>query len=445
MKKILIYIIVFIIIALPFSGCGTGKNSDNVEDSILSEDLNSELIYDNTLLETAKQLLGADKLITDLFVGGLLTELVDVGEKTPYDPTPATGSEYEDFYVIEKLLSSTYSVSSGVVSEYLSFPRYGEKSISQVEGKTYFSYHYTEEFNGIHIDGIWLSDGRNENEKIISAGIYTVSMVFDGTVWLLEDSIYFRHLRGQSEPDSVIMFPTMNEGTAKRLAGNILAVEIFISDTKSSINDEEMVEFQQRTRDSFDLITERASSYGETLTIEYKQLFYKYNGNLSLSANEPYNFDFIIASTTYDYLDKYINDNINTEGYDGYIALLYIDKEGVSYSQPYSEGEADIFYAERCYIFNNTTELELTKNILALFGAESPTDEYLTGLMRSYYDNEIMLSDSLEDAVFGELTAYQLGLINKLDKQFFVFYKETEEEEISEEPKNNSNNNALIK
>ncbi len=450
MKKIITCILMSLLL---LTGCMSDSDSISDEQSEASSythtdrtDLN-EQSRESDLLNTAKDLLRADKLITELFVEGLLTELIDTGEHRPAELIPATGCEYEDFHVIEKLLAATYTVAGGTIEKYLNFPKYGQKSIASINGKTYFSSHYTEKFEGVYIDGIWLSDGKNENEKLITAGGYTIPMIYDGSVWLLEDSVYFLSEQSWKKIKPENLFG--DKGTARTLSGRILAVQIYVSDTRSEISDEEVLEFDSRIREATEFITEAASTYDTILHIEHKQLFYKYKGAINFSVNDLPSFDLVLAATSYKNLDKYINDNFDTEYYDGYFAVFCMDKQGESYSHPYKDTEdeegSSVFFAERCAVFSNTTPREIVVNILELFGAEKQ-EGYFEELLSSYCENDIMLGGSLETSVFCELTAYQTRILSRLDKQFAVFLPRVkEQEEKSEIQGSIIDNSSLLK
>ncbi|HAN21310.1 MAG: hypothetical protein A2Y15_07290 [Clostridiales bacterium GWF2_36_10] len=420
--------LVFVLILL-ITGCKNNNVSNDDSSTQASDILESEQQYfdNNSLLEIAKQLLEKDKLLTDLFVGGILTELVDVSGKNPANFTSATSSEYEDFYVIEKLLSSTYSVSGGVISKYLGFPEYGYKSILSIEGKTYFSFHFIDDFAGIDINSISLSDGENENVKIITAGEYTLAMIYDGSEWLLEDSIYFLYKQKEDTKETDLIFPLMNNGTAKALSGKILVVEIFISDKDTSFSDEDKAEFEAKISDGINYLKKTAEKYNNTLEIDYKQRSYTHKSEINF-IDDHYAFDFALAKTSFKNLDKYINDNYDTSIYDSYFAVLCVDKKGDGYAIPFVKGEADVFYSERFVLFTDDSSGDIAKNILSLFGAETQTDEYLTELYEKYSKNDIMLGTDIQNAEISEFTAYQTGMTKFLDKQFYAFYVTQDEE-----------------
>lgn len=419
MKKIVAFLFV---LTLLLSGCSAepANNSDKEANEITEFETMS---WDNdSLKDTAKQLLTADKLVTDLFVGGKLTTLVDVSGKNALDFTPATGTEYEDFSVIEQLLSSTYSEAGGTITKYLTFPKYGNRSILSIEGKTYFSFHYSEEFTGIDVEEITISDGEFQNTKKITAGIYTIPMVYDGSIWQLEDSVYFLYKEAGVVPSCDFVFTAMNQGSAKALTGRVLVVEIFITDTASTFTEDEITAFDTKIQESFQYIAS-TSPNGSTFEMEFEQRTFKHTQSaIGFSSDDQTNFDLVLAKTTYEYLDKYITDNFETQGYDSYLAVLCVNKTGTGYAKPYVTGEADVFYAERCVLFPGDDKINLARNILALFGAQTPTEPTLVVLMENYCKNDIMRGTATaEETVISELTAYQAGVNKLLDQQFFAF------------------------
>ncbi|HBR31508.1 MAG: hypothetical protein PHD46_03985 [Eubacteriales bacterium] len=426
MKRItaILFVLLFIL-----AGCDT-KTEDSLTESINEMPKNQVIEWDNdSLIDTAKQLLYSDRLVTELFVGGKLTKLVDVSNKNPIDFASAAGTEYEDFTAIEKLLTKTYSIAGNTITKYLTLPKYGNRSILSVSGKTYFSFHYTEDFDGIDIESITISDGENENVKNITAGQYRIPMVYDGGVWLLEDSVYFLSREAERKPESDYVFPLMNQGTAKALTGRIMVVEIFVSDSKSSFTDEDITAFETKVSESFEYI-KNAAPNGSEFEVEYEKLKFKHSkSSIIFSSEDQTNFDLVLATTDYKNLDKYINENFNTFGYDSYLAIVCVNKTGSGYAKPYTQEEADIFTAERCVMFPNDGKIALARNILSVFGAQTPSDPYLKELLTSYCKNDIMLSGD-EDSVISELTAYQAGLSKQLDRQFHSFCVKT----VSEEP-----------
>lgn len=435
MKKIFSFIFIFVLI---LAGCSSDDgNASFVPESIENSDIHSDIDIskqsNEMLLETAKQLIESDKLVTELFVGGMLAKLVDVKGRNSIDFIPAAGSEYEDFYTIEKLLTSTYSVSGGTITKFLTFPKYGNRSILSVDGKTYFTFHYTENLKGIDTDSITLSDGSSDNEKIITAGEYTVSMVYDGSAWLLEDSIYFLYKEQQESVESELVFPSMNKGSAAALSGKILVAEIFVSEKKTSFTDEKKENYLSKIEESFDYISKAAEAYEGSFTVDYKQFSFTHKTKIDFALDEPYAFDFVLAETSYENLDKYIKSNIDILNYDGYLVIICADKAGRGYAQPYVEGEPDVIKSERCVLFSSDDTAGLTKNILTLFGAEQQTDEYQKKLMESYCKNEIMTASSIQEAVLSELTAYQVGLTKQLNRQFYAFADINETDESKTE------------
>lgn len=422
MKRLLAFLLVSMLL---LSGCSS--DAENSSSEAVSENIELEASsWDNaSLLEMAKQLLTADQHIIDLFVGGKLTELVDVSGKNAIEFTPATGTEYEDFSVIEKLLASTYSEAGGTITKYLTFPKYGNRSILSIEGKTYFSFHYKEEFTGIDIEAITISDGSYSYTKNITAGLYTIPMVYDGSVWLLENSVYFLNKEAASVPESDFVFPAMNQGSAKALTGRVLVVEVFITDSESTFTEEEIIAFDTKIKDGFRYIADSAPN-GSSFEIkddDYKQLNFRHTQSaITFDPDDQTDFDLVLAKTMYQNLDKYITDDTNLIGYDSYLAVLCVNKAGSGYAKPFVTGEAPVYNAERCVLFPGDDKIILARNILALFGAQVPTDPYLAELFSSYCKNDILLGTAAaEDITISELTAYQAGINKKLDKQFYAF------------------------
>ncbi len=424
MKKIL----ALLLITLLFSGCTVQTYDGFGVSETVTEDISIEtkaIIDNDSLIPIAQNLLEADKTVTELFVGGLLSELVDTEGLDPIDYTPATGTKYEDFSAIEKLLASTYTVASGTIEKFLSYPKYGNRSIIAKDGKTYFSFHYKEDLPSIDTDNIIISDGKNDNQKLIRAGAYTLTMVYDGASWQLEDSVYFLQKESEQPSESTAVFPNMNKGSAAALSGKILVVEVFVGEKKGTFTAEKVDAYEQKIKDSVSFILNSAIEYRGSFTFDFEQLFFTHSQNINFSVGEPYAFDMVLASTKYGDFEKYIKNNIDVSAYDGYFAVICADKTGTGFALPYTEGGSKVLSTERCVLFSNDDTGLLTKNILALFGAEAQTDAYLTKLMKNYCKNEIMFAPPLTDAVISELTAYQTGMTKYLDEQFTAFVPES--------------------
>jgi len=418
-----------LLLTLMLAGCTVQTYDDFGKPSAVSEEVISieqqEISENDSLIPTAKILLEADKTITKLFVGGLLSELVDTTGKDPLEYIPATGTQYEDFSVIERLLTSTYTVASGVIQKYLSFPKYGNHSIISKNGKTYFSFHYKDDFTSVNTDNILVSDGINRNQKIINAGAFTLTMAYDESAWLLENSVYFIEKENRQPMESTAVFPKMNQGSAASLSGKILVVEVFVAENKGTFTQEKTDAYDRKIRESLSFILNSAIEHRGSFSFDVEQLYFSYSQTVTFSTEEPYAFDRVLAATKYGDLDGYIKQNIDVSGYDEYFAVICADKTGTGFALPYSAGDSEVFKAERCVLFANDDAGLLTKNILSLFGAQEQTDAYLARLLKSYVANEIMFAPSLSDAVVSELTAYQTGMTKYLDEQFNLFIPET--------------------
>jgi hypothetical protein len=418
-----------LLITLLLSGC-TVQTYDNFGSS--APESEQELSFgklaineNDSLIPVAKNLLDADKTITELFVGGLLATLVSTEGKDPVDYTPATGTKYENFSTVEKLLTSTYSVASGLTEKYLSYPKYGNHSIVSKDGKTYFSFHYKEDYKGIDTENILINDGLDNNQKKIIAGGYTLTMVYDGASWLLEDSVYFMQKENEKPVESTAVFPNMNKGSAATLSGKILVVEILVTEKKGTITEDKTAVFDQKIKDSVNFILNSSVEHRGSLAFEYKQFYFTHSQAIEFSTSEPYAFDMVLATTKYGDFEKYIKDNVDVTAYDGYFAVICADKTGTGFALPYSDGESKVLTTERCVLFSNDDTGLLAKNILALFGAQTQTDAYLAKLMKNYCENEIMFAPPLQGAQISELTAYQTGITKYLDNQFNAFIPTT--------------------
>lgn len=242
-------------------------------------------------------------------------------------------------------------------------------------------------------------------------------------------------------------------GSAVRLNGTVLAVLIFLDDSESTWNTNDMNEVKERFDIAADYIEESAQAYGKQVDIitdtgNYGDLSYEtyYNGYVE-------DFDTL---TEYDYdpfqeaLIDEINYNIPTtsllQKYNAQ-SIAYIgvvNKDGRSYAYPYdTEYDQRYYYEVGCIFFTDETYGEeeppavYAHELLHLFGAQDlyeNSDSYYNYFssgqydhIETYYANEIMYTtyDEYGYSVQGwvsndisHITAYYLGWVDTLPTGF---------------------------
>lgn len=398
-----------VLIAGVFCAC-----ADTLEQSGVSEV--SENI-EPTAVENAQALINADYLIANIFVSGLLE----------------TGG-YPEFADIRALLDTTYVPGSGAAESYLAFPGYGEAAVYSDGGKTAYNYLFKDTVPYINPEDITVTESGVEGVMNIDAGGYRLTMSFIGGRWLLGGSIYLMYAEERDAEELDFAFDGMGIGSAKALSGNILLVEVFVSDTVSAFSEESIAKFSAKIDSVTDFLRESAASYGTALSFDKKQLYFTHREVIEFSEEEPYRFELAMGTTAFGTLTGYIEGNMDTSGYDGYFAVLCSDKPGAGYAGPFTYGDAERFFTERSVLLAEDSEGLLAVNILKLFGAAELTDSAQTDLMNKYIKNEIMAGAELDAAAVSPLTAYRSGMTKRLPAPFRVFYTEPEPgAEISEE------------
>lgn len=238
----------------------------------------------------------------------------------------------------------------------------------------------------------------------------------------------------------------MNTGSAKKLTGKCLFVNIFISDEEASFKDGEQSECIEQLTTALDYLSEQAGKYGVSfeaiydkpdINIDYRADFsfpifqsdseaehHEWARKILDEVFDAYDLETVIKSYDADNVSYifYIRNDTSifaiTEGmissYDKEIAVVggvprlwhvgsagYIEKEG-----------ADILIYER--------------NILELFGAKSLDTKQHLALAEEMFPSEIMLYKDMlrKDATIDELTAYLIGWSDELDEQYHVFIEE---------------------
>lgn len=242
----------------------------------------------------------------------------------------------------------------------------------------------------------------------------------------------------RSIPRSFVNSPT---GSAKYLDGSTILVSLFIEDTESSwsLEDQELV--MSKMNLAVDFLIEEGNSYGKSVNLiydinEHPDLAYTVSYANSIDDSDDSALELL------DYMTEYIDDNIPTQDLlasydvDSIAYMCFLNKEGISYTFPYYEGDSRIYYYETCYMFlqcdgDYEPPSVYAHEMLHLFGAR---DLYSTnqtdGITKDFvqyietnYPNEIMLTtydenwNNVQDHVSNDLsdiTAYFIGWLDTI-------------------------------
>ena len=252
-------------------------------------------------------------------------------------------------------------------------------------------------------------------------------------------------------PETLPPYDRMNMGSAGTLTGNVVLINIFLSDEESYLNDEERQEVMDRLDEMAEWFYYQIEKYDKELNIIYNldDLSIDYHSDSILiprpGAGSEYDstwgFDVMYeVYTSYDIgslLERYNADN--------YAFIMHINKPGRSYAQPISYEYRDWFaykYGELtpefCVIFNRnrltlreTVPHTYAHEVLHLFGAidlyypNNPLDERFQ-LALEYAPDEIMrrLHDDISRNTISNLTAYLIGWTDHLEERYKVFIEE---------------------
>lgn len=236
-------------------------------------------------------------------------------------------------------------------------------------------------------------------------------------------------------------FTTSPTGSAKYLDGSTVLVSLFIEDPESSwtLEDKELVMSKLNLVNEF--LVEEGNSYGKTVNLiydinEHPDLSYTVSYSEVIDDSDDSSFDLL------DYITEYIDDNIPTQellasyNVESIAYMCFLNKEGVSYTFPYYEGDGRIYYYETCYMFLKCDgEYEppsvYAHEILHLFGArdlyasnqtDGITKDFVQYIEESY-PNEIMLTtydadwNNVQDHITNDLTditAYFIGWLDTI-------------------------------
>lgn len=370
---------------------------------------------------TLAGLLEKDREVIEMFVCNSLCESKDIASVQKV----SAQSSYARFSEVESLLNRTYSVSGGSADYFLSYPSFGEKAVSDENGATCAFYHagsgFTD-FADTSTISLYPSESTDEcGFSVRTASGRTAGMkairVDDG--WVLENSL-FRVLAGDPEkPDK--KFPLSGIGSFSEFDGNILFIELFFSDKSSKFTSDEENEFHSAIESAVSYLSAEAERYGREVSVTYERAYFDHQGVLG---THEMSFDIMFAETGFGTLEAFAEHNYDLSEYDNYVFAVCYNKEQPTAHNTYNPDSEnhespELYYAERVFVGSGSTDAEICKALLSMLGAGSvyseDSDEYLSGLYRSYFPNDVLVSRDLNGTSLSPVAAYACGMTDELD------------------------------
>ncbi len=414
--KNLILILLACALVLTFSACG----DEEIAESSVAEETSQPL---ELTLDEAKALIERDRLITDMFVNNSLCS-----KKTAEYAPVISFNEYSDYGKLLSLLENTYTASGGNIQTFLSYPNERLPAIKSINGRTNVFNHIGSSFEGFVNDtSVSVSDTEDEAIKTIAATSKDGKQVeftakHENGKWLLEKGIFL--LNPPAEDEFTKEFPNTSLGSFIDFTGEVLVIELFVSDYQTQFTPDEEDVFHEKLENAFGYIQEQSETFGNEVNITYERIYYEYSGIIGV---RPLDFDIVFAETGFGTLQKFADANYDLTAYDNYVIAVCINKEAeTSYALYDGTNETEIYFGERVILGKNALDTDICVSLLSLLGAygynEGVCDEYTEALYRKYFPNDIMVSESLVFSEMSPVTAYACGITEELSPLYQVFY-----------------------
>ncbi len=435
---------------LLFSGCGDNDSFDmsdnNVSDVSINADVSEESSFSKPFKsdeEKILELIKADTEIAKLIAGG---GIYSKEWQNGYEYIPLeSDSPYHDFSSLEKLLNDTYTTDSGITDRYFSYPTQSGPTVKDIGGITNVCLAYAPKITVLPD----ISSAKFTSSSSYAASIkvtcsdgheYVFNAVKNNGSWQLENSLFFMAMDLQPDIawESSALENGQNEGSAKRLTGNCLVVNVFIDDAVSVWADDDVDTVLRYMNDSVDFLENEAARYGASLNLystdKVHSVYLKTSKNITTSIDDYLWIELLFADTTYRTLEGCVKSYFNLEGYDNWCVMLHIAKNGRSYSLACNSDYYDhmIYYSERSVMFYSgdtsyqyySVASTYAHEMLHLFGAEDLYNDYVTDatseLLEHFFPNEIMrvTCDDLGTQAVCPYTAYRVGWIGEITEPF---------------------------
>ena len=442
MKKLLVLLLITLIVLCSCESSGGDTSVETSETPSVSGEASENSTEENylpvgkeELLAKAKKLVEDDITLMGVFAGGSLS---NGGEAKDY--TAAQG-RYENYQTLLTLAENTYSLEE-VKQRMLSYPDYGPDAVIDNEGKTEYKYTYINDFAATAKSAEVTLTSFDDTSAVISVKIsgktFLLEMSSVNGKWKLENSVYFAYLQSEIDlqkssgwENSIYLGTRQNVGSAPKLTGKFLVLNVFLNDSFTSWKDSD----RKTVEDNIDracewLVTKSRGYSNANLAIDTQSLFYVHSDSVPASYEMAF-LDIMFQNTVYVDVNGYIERNTPT-GYDGVCVLFHVWKNGTDYSIPCDKENTDYltYFGERAmFYYSKNSGHEPSSYVymlLQLCGGEKLYDREDTKQIAQLFPDEILLSKKflslpLQDYSVSPLTAFLLGWTDYIDTQLIQF------------------------
>ncbi len=448
------YKLICLLLAAVLVFCACGDGSEDVSDTDFSDisDAESEVSEAYSEYEPNKpfnqgqeeilELIEKDVLLTDLFINGEVCPNI----LTEYSYTTLESSNvYHDFSAVENALNDVYSAECDVAERYLSYPTSAAPVVKNSGGVTSVCRAYVPGFN-VEPDIStaeflsFSSDAASVSVKCSDGRSYVYEAVKAEGKWRLTTSLFFMNLSLPSEilwEDSGLQ-NGQNEGSAKRLCGDCLIVNIFVDDAVSSWKSDDIDNALRYISDAAFFLENEAAVYGTGLRFNFtdknSSVYIKTSKNISSAGDDLLWIELMFADTVYRTLEGCAASYFDLDSYDNWCVLIHVSKSGRSYAIPCNSDYYDheIYSSERAVMFYSadaskpyySVAANYAHELLHLFGAQDLYEDTVTSnsvmFIKHFFPNEIMFNihDDIGTQAVSPYTAYRVGWSDTLPEPF---------------------------
>lgn len=435
----LILLITVLLCACKPSGNEESEHSEEVSAEDISEVQVSEDDYSPVekaeVLSAAETLLQTDIHLVSVFAGGSLSD-----GKLNSSYTEADG-KYASYEVFTVMAENTYA-SEDVRQRMLSYPDYGDDNIINDEGQTKYKYSYINDFAARADDFTVSVVSFDDETATVSVGVsgktLQIGMEKQDGEWKLSTSVYFAHLQSEADSqlqkgweNSIYLGTRQNAGSAKKLTGKMLILNVFLNDAFTEWTDEYRKKVEDTVDDACDWLITKSRNYGSAnLAIDTQSLFYVYSGSITPNYQMAF-LDIMFSNTVYVDVNGYVEQN-TPAGYDGVCVLFHVWKNGDDYCIPCDTEKTDYltYYGERAMFYYSKKGMHAPSSyasvILQLCGGETLFGRDDTKEIEKLFPDDLLLEKKytnlpLQEYSVSPLTAFFVGWSGYADVQIIPF------------------------
>ncbi len=414
--------------------------SDEVSENLsVSDEPSEEDVYSpvdkEEVRSCAEALIKADITLMGIFAGGLLS---DGGGEEDY--ILAEG-KYRDYSVLTELAKETYS-EQAVIDRMLSYPDYGEDSVISEDGKTKYKYTYINDFAASAKSGsvtvVSFDDEHATVSVTVSGKTFTMGMQKVSGKWLLTDSVYFAYLKGETDTqlsegweNSIYLGTRQNAGSAKKLTGKVLVLNVFLNDTFTEWTDTDRKKVEDTVESACEWLVTKSRDYKDAvLAIDTQSLFYVHSDTVPSNYEMAF-LDIMFQKTVYVDVNGYVERN-TPDGYDSVCVMFHVWKNGDDYCIPCDTANTDYhtYYGERAMFYYSKNAGHDSSSyvymLLQLFGGEKLYGREDTEEIKALFPDDILLQKNylslpLQSHSVSPLTAFLIGWNGSIDTQLIPF------------------------